>query len=1243
MKTLKKVLAVVLALAMVLGMAVTASAGYKDAEKINYKEAVEVMSLAGVLNGYTDGTFKPEGTLTRAEAAKMIVYMLGLEDTSLGYKANFGDINGHWAETPISVAAGLGIVAGMGNGQFVPNGTLTGFQWAKILLCAMGYDAEIEGMLGAGWEAKVAKLAKNADMVDGIKNFDGSKAVSREVAAKMAFNVLEKGFVGYPEAAQKAVQLGDSYYSGKKAKYGEFTCFRDKLELFHDVDVKANDWGRPGSKWYVNKGDKKNEDSVFVVADAEVTYSEKVNGCDLLVDLGYDTDDDTDVKVNASTYSHSDDKKCKAESYEYGDQGVLTEVYSVKNDKIDEYKVIEINTYLAKVTKVVDEKTSKTGHVTDGYTNVTVYNNANGTPVTLKKLAGYEKDDYILVQFAKNNVADSKKALYNVVGLAESIEGAFTDLTKKGVYTVAGEEYKAAKYWNLGKTTTPAKATHTWYLDQFGNLIGQADADKTAYAVITNVAWDKDEKAAFADVLYFDGTTETVEIETADEFDVRSERFVDNDLKFGVEETGWQKDFGLVSYLNDSKNDFYDGIALYKTSADEDGVVTFDATTYLPDQTINSKTTKLGSLHIDDATEFIVRTGKGTSSDPFEYTEYTGVADLPEMLANTVDLFYVADSKNTRVEKIYIKNFTAADEVGTYVFAPSVNYHTDKYGTYLTMLIDGKEVPDVKLYTGEDQTVGDVTYKNIKNLIDKAKTFEAKKLYKATFVGNVLVNVELVNEASDNSMADADYLAGDVTLKNGLLYAGTGEDNEYKINADVVVLPADTDLADAVKGDATEENGIWVVKDDDTTYVYVGEKLEEKAELEISTTNTYVTKQATGYVYDTTAGYTSPVAFTVKLKEGSKKATVTPAINDNTYTFTSTGAVAYSVKPEAGLTATEYTIKVNYADAYALTVTGNENANVEGIATAGYAKDAMAAFTVAAKAGYKLVSVKVGDIVLTPNADGYYFVKMDANKQVTIATVEEKMTVNVTYTDGTKNLKTVTKEVLYSDNDDADGFKHSTNSEHNYDLYARITESGIPEAINKTGKQYEIVKVEATEGATVGERENNATYGNYVSVRFPWVDGGVLDVKVTVKEVVELAPSIQIIDAKFIAGQKVETITLTGEVGAGFANAKELEGDFPIEARTTNIKNDAVFTVAKICLPNYDYAYAIVQKNAALKLFIDGQPYCNLGEKTSVIPANASGYYYFLLQEGEDVTLTFKQNSVAFYTVQIDNQLTIVK
>ena len=80
MRTLKKALCLVLVLAMVLTLSVSAfavdkAADYKDYAKVENKEAVDVLTAIGVLNGNDDGTFGPEGNFTRAQAAKMIAVM----------------------------------------------------------------------------------------------------------------------------------------------------------------------------------------------------------------------------------------------------------------------------------------------------------------------------------------------------------------------------------------------------------------------------------------------------------------------------------------------------------------------------------------------------------------------------------------------------------------------------------------------------------------------------------------------------------------------------------------------------------------------------------------------------------------------------------------------------------------------------------------------------------------------------------------------------------------------------------------------------------------------------------------------------------------------------------------------------------------------------------------------------------------------------------------------------------------
>ena len=75
---MKKFLALVLALVMTMSL-VTISAGaedFTDDASITYEEAVDVMTACGVVGGYADGSFNPQGTLTRGAAAKIICNMI---------------------------------------------------------------------------------------------------------------------------------------------------------------------------------------------------------------------------------------------------------------------------------------------------------------------------------------------------------------------------------------------------------------------------------------------------------------------------------------------------------------------------------------------------------------------------------------------------------------------------------------------------------------------------------------------------------------------------------------------------------------------------------------------------------------------------------------------------------------------------------------------------------------------------------------------------------------------------------------------------------------------------------------------------------------------------------------------------------------------------------------------------------------------------------------------------------------
>ena len=138
MNNLKRVLSLALSTVMLVGMmAVGAGAAdFTDAEKIQHSEAVNVLVALKVINGQDDGSFNPEGDVTRAQMAKMIaVTMNGGSEANTGTKTtpSFTDIKGHWAESYIEYCYDLGIISGRGDGTFDPEGKVTGLEATKMV------------------------------------------------------------------------------------------------------------------------------------------------------------------------------------------------------------------------------------------------------------------------------------------------------------------------------------------------------------------------------------------------------------------------------------------------------------------------------------------------------------------------------------------------------------------------------------------------------------------------------------------------------------------------------------------------------------------------------------------------------------------------------------------------------------------------------------------------------------------------------------------------------------------------------------------------------------------------------------------------------------------------------------------------------------------------------------------------------------------------------------------------------
>jgi len=230
MKNLSKVLALVLVIAMVFSMAVSAGAAtsFKDDAAINYDEAVQLLSALDVLNGYdTNGdgvgdTFNPGANITRAELTVMISYLVANSDSEYGlyndiaklnadYKAlcTFADSKNHWAAGFIAFCAGNGYLSGRAADKFDPDAEVTVAEAAVILLRVMGYDAAKEEYGTTAGTVKGYNLqldARNAGLLNGMENVNFFAAATREQVAQLVMNALDGYVVVYNNYAFTLIQ-----------------------------------------------------------------------------------------------------------------------------------------------------------------------------------------------------------------------------------------------------------------------------------------------------------------------------------------------------------------------------------------------------------------------------------------------------------------------------------------------------------------------------------------------------------------------------------------------------------------------------------------------------------------------------------------------------------------------------------------------------------------------------------------------------------------------------------------------------------------------------------------------------------------------------------------------------------------------------------------------------------------------------------------------------------------------------
>ena len=896
---MKKLLALVLALVMSMSLVTISNAAYSDKADIDLKEAVDVLSAVGVFEG-SDGKFDPKANLTREQAAKLVAYLqLSQKSADALVGGNkFTDVAANrWSAGYVDYCATTGVVAGVGNGQFNPTGSLTALQFGKMLLVCLGYDATTENLTGADWQINTSKLMASAKLLKGLDDVKANDVITREQGAQMMLNAIKAPTVEY-DTKGSTITIGGTVIGigGSKATYVTATVAEDKSvtnigktqltnssaytvelgeKLFSNLKLSSDTdaFERPVTVWTL-----KAEKIGSYANTPDLTYTAEVKLGTIYSDLGtskklvYSNDDVDVARGEENVFAYYADGTinaslgkgdiAKGNDQKVGGNGVLIEVYY--DDVANTAKVVEINTYGGEVTSARAKTASKDA-------NVTV------TPLNAGKGGNYETEDFKVDDIVAYNYSTKTgdAGVKNVVA-AEKVTGELTGYTAGKSVVVGGTTYKFNKAASIDTSALAGAIDNdvTLALDKYGYVLNvNTDATSTNYAVVLKYQDKGSFDDAKAELLFTDGTTKTVELK-------------DNVDKKGAT-TGTDVEKGaIVSYTITNKGKYDLKVLENATTAQN---VTLTAK--------GSSAIEIGSVRTANGkTIFLVATKSGNSDTV--YTSYTGIANVPTITAGST-----AAKVNA-----YVKSGSAATVV--YIDATAATTSVES-STKDVVFVKGSSTTgasyDTKkgtFYTYDAIVNGEIT------TIDSADKITSYALYTSMATDENGV-VKLSADGSVFSGTGTDKAANDAIGLNGAYYSYSKDCQVFYIDSEGTIS---TSSIGGISKDETD--GVWFkVTDGDVTTIVIKEAVSAAKTVfsaAVKGNNIAVNPAATvdntaktiKFTVTGTAGNGDSVEITPTVSAGASASAVTL-----TYDGTAWSTATITVTAEDGTTA-DYVVSV---------------------------------------------------------------------------------------------------------------------------------------------------------------------------------------------------------------------------------------------------------------------------------------------------------------------------------------------
>lgn len=228
---MKKKLVVLLAVVMMFAFSASAyAATFSDVSErsVVEQDAIKKAVALGIIEGYEDGTFGPDKTITRAEFAKIAVTAAGAKDTATMLEANassFKDVRANsWYTGWINAAESLGIFKGDQNGNFRPNDTISNQEAITVLMRLLGYNDNLTG----SWPVNYVTKANQINILDDV-NIVASAAAKRGDIVVMLSATLDTDIVTYDKDTNEFVKK-QTTKSGSGYNNNFITLLEDSFE-----------------------------------------------------------------------------------------------------------------------------------------------------------------------------------------------------------------------------------------------------------------------------------------------------------------------------------------------------------------------------------------------------------------------------------------------------------------------------------------------------------------------------------------------------------------------------------------------------------------------------------------------------------------------------------------------------------------------------------------------------------------------------------------------------------------------------------------------------------------------------------------------------------------------------------------------------------------------------------------------------------------------------------------------------